>query len=267
MTALWLKLNRHALIGLADALKAGRLFAPYFASSVIRHVPASLCQEVTAELNRLDATGATPAHIAYTLTALAAEREASQQIRDRVELVWTGQELIGSQSRDTGVVVQELFSLAKTSVLISSFAIDRGDKARALFQSLATRMDQNPNLQVRMFLNVQRPYQNIEPDSVLLRKFATSFRNEVWYGKRLPQVFHDPRSLAAGTDTKASLHAKCIVVDEQYVLITSANFTEAAHERNIEAGVLLVDPPIAQAVRSQFETLVTRDILQRVPGL
>ncbi|MHC5614999.1 MAG: hypothetical protein ACYTXA_29470 [Nostoc sp.] len=52
-------------------------------------------------------------------------------------MVWTGPEIAGSQSRDTGVVVRELFSTAKTSVLISSFAIDKKQKARELFMVLA----------------------------------------------------------------------------------------------------------------------------------
>ncbi|WP_339382387.1 hypothetical protein [Nostoc flagelliforme] len=54
----------------------------------------------------------------YTLRLLAAERSASQEVHDRVELVWTGQEVVGSQSRDTSVVVRELFSTAKSSILI-----------------------------------------------------------------------------------------------------------------------------------------------------
>jgi phosphatidylserine/phosphatidylglycerophosphate/cardiolipin synthase-like enzyme len=115
-----------------------------------------------------------------------------------------------------------------------------------------------------MFLNVQRPHQNQEPESVLLRRFTDTFRKDIWTGNRLPEVFHDPRSLAIGTQPKACLHAKCVIVDEQYVLITSANFTEAAHERNLEAGVLLND---TKAMRAQFESLVSRNILRRASGL
>jgi phosphatidylserine/phosphatidylglycerophosphate/cardiolipin synthase-like enzyme len=45
------------------------------------------------------------------------------------------------------------------------------------------------------------------------------------------------------------------------------NFTEAANERNIEAGVLVSDRVLAKALRSQFERLVAQKILQRVPSL
>lgn len=263
----FLNLSRPAFMSLAAALETGRLSAPFSLSNVGSYIPGALCREIVEELNRLSAMGVAPKHIAYTLRLLATERTASQEVCDRVELVWTGQEVLGSESRATSVVVRELFSTAKTSVLISSFAIDKGEKARTLFQVLADRMDANMNLNVRMFLNVKRPYSSTVPESILLKEFANTFRKEIWPGKRFPEVFHDPRSLLVGMESRACLHAKCVVVDEERVLVTSANFTEAAHERNIEAGVLLADPIAARAVRAQFETLVTRSILRRIPEI
>lgn len=263
----FLQLSRPTLLNLAASLETGRLMSPFSLSSVADCVPATLSKDVADELSYLIATGTRPKHIAYTLRLLAAERENSQTIRDRVDLVWTGDEVVGHSSRDTLVVVRELFSTAKKSILISSFAIDKGEKARRLFGLLAQRLDANPDLQVQMFLNVQRPHHSQVAESILLREFADSFRQDIWSGKRLPEVFYYPRSLSLNAQSKASLHAKCLVVDEERVFITSANFTEAAHERNIEAGVLLADPIAAQAMRSQFETLVTKKILRHVPGI
>jgi hypothetical protein len=263
----FLLLSRPALMGLADAFEVGRLKLPISESCLARYIPAASRSALATELNRLYQAGFTPPQIAYTLRLVAAEREATQNQRDRVDLVWTGQEVVGTESRDTWVVVQELFSSAKHSVLLSSYALDKGKKARELFPALATRMDEKPELQVRMFLNVQRPHRNQESETVLLRTFAETFRNEIWCGNRLPEVFHDPRSLSTEPGPKACLHAKCIVVDEDRLLITSANFTEAAHERNIEAGVLFTDSVAARAICTQFETLVSRQILQRISGI
>lgn len=263
----FLKLSRPALINLATALEASRLCPPFFLSNVANYVPAALSREVADELSRLTDKGLHPKHLAYTLHLLAAERSTSQEIRDRVDIVWTGDEVVSSESRDTSVVVRELFSTAKKSVLISSFALDKGEKARKLFQVLAQRMDTDPKLQVRMFLNVQRPHNSEVADAILLREFANTFRRDIWQGQRLPEVFYYPRSLAVGAESKACLHAKCVVVDSERVLVTSANFTQAAHERNIEAGVLLADPMAARAVRLQFETLVTKKLLLRIPGI
>ncbi len=56
------------------------------------------------------------------------------------------------------------------------------------------------------------------------------------------------------------------VVDKERALVTSANFTQAAQERNIEAGVLIAEPSVANALQVQFETLVEDAVLKRVPG-
>ncbi|MBD2261195.1 DISARM system phospholipase D-like protein DrmC [Pseudanabaena sp. FACHB-2040] len=263
----FLRLSRPALSSIADALETERLAFPASSVSLRSYVPETLLPEVVAEVNQLHQQGMTGNQIAYMLRLLAQERTASQARQDLIDLVWTGPEVLGTESRDTGVVVRELFSSAQHSVLISSFAIDQGAKGHELFRPLAERMDTNPNLQVRMFLNVKRKYQDPTPASVLLRQFAETFRRHVWPGKRLPEVFHDPRAVEMTADSNVCLQAKCVVVDEERLLITSANFTEAAHERNIEAGILMTDRIVARAIRSQFEMLSARGALKRVPGL
>jgi phosphatidylserine/phosphatidylglycerophosphate/cardiolipin synthase-like enzyme len=112
-----------------------------------------------------------------------------------------------------------------------------------------------------MFLNIQREFKDSTASEVLIRDYAQRFQREIWPGNRLPQVFYDPRSLEITGKTRGCLHAKCIVADEEYSLVTSANFTEAAHERNIEAGVMLKDKTLAKSLISQFETLARRQIL------
>ena len=206
-------------------------------------------------------------HIAHMLRLLAEERAAAQAIADRVELVWSGTEVMAGASRDTAVLVQELFREARESVLIASYALDTGSKAEALFGHLAQRMDAEPDLRVRLFVNVHRKYKDETADAVLLREFADTFRQEIWPGERLPEVFHDPRSLDTDGKKRACLHAKCIIIDEARTLITSANFTEAAHERNIEAGTVITDTILARALKAQFDTLVDHGGLKRVPGL
>ena len=186
---------------------------------------------------------------------------------DRLELVWTGAEVAGTMSRDTFVVAQELFRQARRHLLISSFNVDEGDKARAMFEDLAQRMDDDEQLNVRLFLNVKRESKDQRHDDILLHEFAERFRHRVWPGKRLPHVFHDPRSLDQNWTTRACLHAKVIVADDTRALVTSANLSEAAHERNIEAGLAIRDPHVARALRLQFEALVERGMLVAVPGL
>lgn len=262
-----MSLGRPALTALATALETERFNFPIYPFALTTYVPEQLAGAIAAELNQLRQQGMSPKHMAYMLKLLAQERAIAHQKQEQVDLVWTGPEVFGTESRDTAVVVRELFSSARHSVLISSFAIDQGIKGYELFRPLAERMDSNPQLSVRMFLNVKRTYNDKTPSTSLLRQFSETFRKHVWPGQRLPEVFHDVRSLEFSSTSNACLHAKCVVVDEERVFVTSANFTEAAHIRNIEAGVLISNQVTARAIRSQFEMLVSQKIFQKVPGL
>lgn len=252
----FLALSYPALVGLATALDANRLALPIQPAHLAAYVSVDQLSAIATELNRLHQQGMTTQQIAYMLNLVIAERQASQNQRDRVELVWTGLETPGTESRDTRVVVQELFNRADRSALISSYALDLDRKGQSLFWGLATRMDQLPHLRVRLFLNIKRPHGSHISEIALLQAFAQNFRQQVWTGKRLPEVFYDSRSLSKTLGSKTCLHAKCVIIDDQYLLITSANFTEAAHERNLEAGILLKDSAAAKGMKLQFERLV-----------
>jgi PLD-like domain len=267
MNSAFQQLNRTALLGLAEAIASSRLRLPCQPITLSSYVPTLLIKIIQSELNRLQAEGMKVEHIAYMLQLLANERRQTQNQHDAIDLVWTGEEVLGSESRDTYVVVQELFRSATKNVLISSYALDTGSKSYKLFQPLVEQMEQYPGLSVRMFLNIKRPHRSTDSNATILRQFAETFRNQVWPGKRLPEVLYDPRSLEKTPGPKACLHAKCIVIDSEKLFITSANFTEAAHQRNIEAGILVSDKVAAKAMQSQFEMLANRKILQRLPGI
>ena len=260
-------LGRPVLESLARALEGQRLSPPFSPAGLKRHVSQDLAGPVCAELEQMSRLGMSPVHMAHLLRVLARERTSSQAIADRVELVWTGAEVAGTMSRDTFVVAQELFSQARRHLLVSSYNVDTGPKAETMFGDLARRMDQRPDLQVQLFLNVQRQREDQRPAEVLLREYAETFRRQVWPGKRLPGVYHDPRSLDLEWKERACLHAKVIVADDKRALVTSANLSEAAHERNIEAGLAIEDTHVAKALRLQFDALVERRILLPVPGL
>lgn len=54
-------------------------------------------------------------------------------------------------------------------------------------------------------------------------------------------------------DQRAALHAKYVVIDTRDVFVSSANFTEAAQERNVELGLLLKSPQTAARIMRFFE--------------
>ena len=83
----------------------------------------------------------------------------------------------------------------------------------------------------------------------------TLFRELHWpYQEPAPALYFDPRT--ADKYAFVSLHAKCIIVDEEHVLITSANFTGRGQDRNIEVGIVVHDKGYAVALERQWNNLV-----------
>jgi hypothetical protein len=112
------------LRALATALRNGQL-GPAITRMALARV-AQCPESITAELCRLSAEGLAPSHMALLLeiAADAAEQRLSGGVP--VSLVWTGPESAVSQSRDTAVVVEELFAHAERFVLVSSYVVQKG---------------------------------------------------------------------------------------------------------------------------------------------
>ena|SRR6516225_670909 len=88
-------LSRVALLDVAKALSAGWLLPPYSALAVGNSVPFDESAAIALELERFRSAGFGPNQLAETLRLMAAERELSQAVQDRLELVWTGPDVPG----------------------------------------------------------------------------------------------------------------------------------------------------------------------------
>ena len=251
------------LEALALALELGQLGAPYSALALERALGRGARQALD-ELVALDRAGLSPAALALTARMMARQRRAQDAQRARVSLVWTGPEVCVEESRDTQVVVRELFEQAQRDLLIVGYAFYQG---QTIFAPVAQRMSQDPSFRVRFCVHITRSYgDHTSEDDALVQAHMRDFKAKQWpLGAPAPQVYYDPRTVARGVAKRASLHAKCIVVDHARALITSANFTEAAYTRNIEAGVLVEDPYLAQSLVRQFDHLIAAEVLTRAP--
>ena len=74
------------------------------------------------------------------------------------------------------------------------------------------------------------------------------------------RVYHWPADRRDPPDAK--LHAKAVIVDNRGVLLTSANMTNAAYDKNIELGVLRRGGTTAARVQNHFDELITRGELR-----
>jgi phosphatidylserine/phosphatidylglycerophosphate/cardiolipin synthase-like enzyme len=116
-----------------------------------------------------------------------------------------------------------------------------------------------------MFLDVQRTQGDTAAPAELTRRFADRFRTQQWPPDRpLPKVYFYPRSIEPQSAKRACLHAKCVVVDDEAVFGSSANFTEAAHERNIEMGPLLRSGRLAEQITRLFDALLEAKLLEHI---
>src|SRR5438105_1521320 len=259
MPDLFVGVGAGALRRLADAFRTGRVGGDFSAFSLAKAAdpPQSLIDAVL----QLKAEGISPAHLAMLLDARASAAEARAGHVD-AELVWTGPEAGAARSRDTAVVVRELFGVAQRDVIVSTFVVRQ---AAAVFRPLAERMHQVQDLRVRLFLHVGREWRDTTLESELLREFAEELARE-WPSVERPEVYYDPRGLLEDADRRATWHAKCVVIDDDVGFVTSANFTEWAQERNVEAGVVVRNKEFVRQLCQQFESLIEGKFVRRLPG-
>lgn len=229
------------------ALRTGRVAMPFLPLALQRVLGRGVEPGSAEWLNVVGASGCSAKATALWVELLAEtceRRDVSEQVVQIVSTAPTGDV---AMHRDTAVVVQDLFRRAKRSLLISTYGIYGGPE---IFRTLAARMESDAELRVRLFLNLHGggPADN----------FARDFRRYHWPEQApLPDIYYDVRSQAARPEGEtAVMHAKCIVMDGQEVLVTSANFTEAAQHRNIEVGLLVRSEAVARQVTEFFDGLI-----------
>lgn len=253
MTSNISRLSNRDLETLADAIRSGRLPIPYSVPMTRPYVSGAIVVDVVSDLEALANQGFEGGQIAILIDAIRHERRDSKQLDEVVELVTTGPEAPGTTNRDTSVVVRDLFRSAEKSVMIAGYAIYQGQQ---VFESLAQRMEQQPDLDVRMYLNLP-PERDTDVESIVVHRFLKDFREKHWPRDcRTPELFYDPRSIDADRSKRASLHAKAIVIDDQEVFVSSANFTARAQHRNIEVGLRVSSKKISEQLSRHFASLV-----------
>jgi phosphatidylserine/phosphatidylglycerophosphate/cardiolipin synthase-like enzyme len=255
-----LALETSSLKALADAIDRGELDTPT-ALGLRYYCPASQVQALLDEIKTAWSKGLTSSGLAILVKTLVTDRERRAAQEAGAELVWSGPELEGDYTRDTRIVVHELFRKARKRALVSTYALYQGED---LFLPLHETMAVHPELKVTLFLDIARGDADL-PDANVLAQFREKFLKDNWPWKPVPEIYYYPKSLEkAGTSKRACLHAKTVVVDGRDVFLTSANLTEAAQQRNIEAGLLLRSPQVATQVEGHFKLLMQQGHLQRL---
>ena len=247
---------------IANSLRSGRLTLPATALQIGRIFQGDVCTALATKLSELSAFGFSAEQVAVLIDSVLLDRALFRQADPTgIDLVTSGPEAPGITNRETSVVVREMFAHAKQSVTVIGYAVYQGQK---VFEALAQRMDSKPDLQVELFLNISRGDGDTTKSKILVSRYVERFKSHQWpKGSRLPTVYYDPRSVSDDIPIRSSLHAKCVVVDENDVFVSSANFTEAGQERNIEVGLRLDNAWLARKLVEHFKKMVETGQFQR----
>ena len=255
-------LDEEALLSLARKLEDDPARFPFSPSDVYHYAPNRRQREtLAAAFTQMHELGMTPAAAAWSLRTIVEERRMVTDRAPVVTPVWSGLDVEGRSHR-APILMRDLFAEARERVWISFFNIDDKHKSGPYFKDLAARYDRE-ELSVRLYVNIKRnrDWHKGKSDEWIVDSFRNKFRDQVWVGTRLPEVYYDPRALNVEGSGLACLHAKTIMIDESKVLITSANFSEAAQIRNIEAGVVIEDKLLTQTYCRNFQRLVDQKLL------
>lgn len=245
------KLPTASLRSLAATLREGGL-ASGITRKTLQQVAGAEASGLQRCLEELRQSGLTAAHIALLAEAIARARDEMPSPASLFELVLSGPEVAGMPTADTAAVTHTLIEEAACDVLLVSYAVHNGQR---LFERLAAKMLAAPTLNVVFILDIPRPFRDPSPADEIVRRFARDFQQQQWPWRPLPKLFYDPRSLSLEREQRSSLHAKCVIVDRRVALVTSANFTEAARVRNLEAGVVVRYQPVVERLAGYFEGL------------
>lgn len=252
-----LQLSPPLLSALAMSFENGPLSETLTLAGV-RGILGETEHDVFALLQSLAAAGFSSAQIATLLRAVAAANAAAPKPAQLFDVVLSGPAVPGVPTADTAAVMHTLLTHAEREVLLVGYAVFNG---RKLFEPLADRMALHPGMSVTVCLDIPRAYSDTRPADAIVAAYAKDFRERHWPWPVVPRLYHDPRSLETGPE-RASLHAKCVIVDRRVALVTSANFTDAAQWKNVEAGVELRHRPTVERLADYFTGLIGRGLLR-----
>ena len=243
-----------ALEHLLASMTSGRLPCPFTLGDLSAMGFRGPAADVVSSLASLDNAGARA-----VLQATLAERR--HRPPPRLELVWTGPETRASVAHATAAAVERIFREARRSILIGGYTFDSPKIVEPLHTAMVER-----GVAVTLFLDIPGEAATAAAADDFAAAFIARFLRDVWtFGRPVPDVYYDPRTAAPGPPW-VSLHAKCIVADDEATLITSANFTARGQTRNIEAGVLITDRGFAEQLAGHWRQLVAEGFVRRYVG-
>ena len=229
-----------------DALSSGRMQPP-----VTRAKLAAVGLKHQLDLMADILAGHTGLACAAIIQVALAER-GRRDHPQRPELVWTGPEAASATARDTAVVLRALFEGARRRVILAGYSFDHARDVLAPLHRVMVEHGVEATFVVDIKQADRRP---ADADAHAAEQLADFVARNWPFGAPHPRIYYDRRAVVPGPPW-CSMHAKCVVVDDDRAFVSSANFTQRGQERNIEAGVLLHDRYFATHLARQWLGLI-----------
>lgn len=186
--------------------------------------------------------------LSCALEAAAFVLDVERQER-QLELVWSGPAsgLLGV--RRTDQVLYDLIANAKQHITLATFAAARIQKLNSVLVEAVGR-----GIPVELILEFESA-----SEGQLTKSAIAAFDDRIIHAAR---IYYWPLRRRERNERgfPGKLHVKCAIVDDA-VLISSANLTDDALNRNMELGSLIRERATAEAMRCHFAKLVQEKVL------
>ncbi|MFI4971360.1 MAG: DISARM system phospholipase D-like protein DrmC, partial [Hyphomicrobiales bacterium] len=147
------------------------------------------------------------------------------------QVVWTGPKVDGSFLRATREVVREIIRGARGDLLVVGYWITARDDGEGIIEELIASLGDAVGRGVTVTIIID---ERVRPDGRDNRRILVS----AWpAGVALPRIL---TWRLPADEQHLKLHAKVLVADQHDALVTSANLTSYAMDRNMEMGVRIV---------------------------
>jgi cardiolipin synthase len=244
-----------ALEGICEALESGRLTQG--STGAIRSAISKGSSQIELGILRLqdvwesDLKDMSGSDLGISLQVAAAAIKNERAASTRTQVVWSGPDVEGSYVRATREVVREIVRNAKSEVLVVGYWLAGREDGEGIIEELIQRLSQGVSrgIALTVILDERRRADGTDNRRILL---------DLW-----PAGVSFPRLLTwrlPPGERHLKLHAKVIVADDSDALVTSANLTWHAMDRNIEMGVRISGTPAA-AIQRHFRLLDEQKLL------
>jgi phosphatidylserine/phosphatidylglycerophosphate/cardiolipin synthase-like enzyme len=172
---------------------------------------------------------------AVTLFAVLSAIEGAREGMKLAAPIWTMPGHVAKGGELTASLVK-LVNGARQSVICSTFNFQTTSGMWQALHDAALR----PEMDVRVYIDAEANDSGIGPSGLETAKWLSPAK--VFVSREL-----DGKPLRN--------HAKYLVVDHRFVVVTSANFSWSAEQKNIELGLRVDDPNLADRIESEIRSV------------